>query len=133
MSCFHVNESIVFTFKSRLFFSQFKTANVLCDPVFSERVGPVKLPGISYSRYRRPPLDVEDLPEIDAVVISHNHYDHLDYTSVKNLHERFQENVKWYKEYILSSIQLSFTSSGFVGWTIIMNRFLLLLGLFHSV
>jgi len=74
---------------------QFKTANVLCDPVFAYRIGPIKIPGISYNRYRRAPLEVEDLPPIDAVVISHNHYDHLDYDSVKLLYERFEDKIKW--------------------------------------
>lgn len=75
---------------------QFKTANVLCDPVFAQRIGPIKVPGISYTRYRRAPLEVEDLPPIDAVVISHNHYDHLDYDSVKLLHERFEDKITWF-------------------------------------
>jgi len=60
---------------------QLDGASVLTDPVFSDSVGPPylrHLPGVP-RRYRRCPCTVEELPCIDAVVISHSHYDHLDY------------------------------------------------------
>ncbi len=60
---------------------QMSGISILTDPVFSERLGPSLLrylPG-SPKRYTRCPCTVQELPEIDAVVISHNHYDHLDY------------------------------------------------------
>jgi len=57
--------------------------NVLTDPVFSERASPV---GFAGPKRRVPPgIALADLPHIDAVVISHNHYDHLDLDSVKRL------------------------------------------------
>jgi N-acyl-phosphatidylethanolamine-hydrolysing phospholipase D len=65
------------------FLLQLAGRNVLFDPMFSERASPVPFAGPK----RLVPLtiDVPDLPRIDVVVISHNHYDHLDVDSVKRL------------------------------------------------
>jgi L-ascorbate metabolism protein UlaG (beta-lactamase superfamily) len=57
--------------------------NVLTDPHFSERASPVQFAGPK--RFQAPGLTLEQLPRIDAVVISHNHYDHLDLQSVRAL------------------------------------------------
>lgn len=58
--------------------------NVLTDPVWAERVGP--FPTLGGPRRHRPPgLRFEDLPPIDVVVISHNHYDHLDLPTLRRL------------------------------------------------
>jgi N-acyl-phosphatidylethanolamine-hydrolysing phospholipase D len=54
--------------------------NVLTDPVFSQRVSPVRFAGPA--RAQPPGIALKDLPHIDVVVISHNHYDHLDRDSV---------------------------------------------------
>jgi L-ascorbate metabolism protein UlaG (beta-lactamase superfamily) len=51
-------------------------SNILTDPIWSERVGPVSWAGPR--RRRKPGVSWEDLPSIDVVLISHNHYDHLD-------------------------------------------------------
>jgi N-acyl-phosphatidylethanolamine-hydrolysing phospholipase D len=58
--------------------------NVLTDPVFSHRVSPVSFLGPA--RALPPGIALESLPRIDVVLISHNHYDHLDRDSVKALH-----------------------------------------------
>jgi L-ascorbate metabolism protein UlaG (beta-lactamase superfamily) len=59
--------------------------NVLTDPVWSERTSPVTWAG---PRRARPPgLRFEDLPPIDAVLVSHNHYDHLDLDTLHRLAE----------------------------------------------
>jgi N-acyl-phosphatidylethanolamine-hydrolysing phospholipase D len=67
---------------------------VLTDPIFSYRASFTQL--IGPARYRRAAIDVNELPEIDAVVISHNHYDHLDYGSVEALNARFGDNLYWF-------------------------------------
>lgn len=60
--------------------------NVLTDPIFSERASPIQLFGPK--RAQPPGVAMADLPPIDAVLISHNHYDHLDRASVALLDER---------------------------------------------
>lgn len=54
--------------------------NLLTDPHFSERAFPVQWMGPK--RKVRSPVQVQDLPNIDAVVISHSHYDHLDHDTI---------------------------------------------------
>lgn len=58
-------------------------ARVLTDPVWSERPSPIRWVGPK--RYFPPLVAIKDLPTIDAVVISHDHYDHLDYPTVVQL------------------------------------------------
>ena len=58
---------------------------VLTDPVFSERTSPFAFAGPK--RWYAPPLALADLPAIDAVLISHDHYDHLDFPTMKQLAE----------------------------------------------
>ncbi|MFD5826606.1 MBL fold metallo-hydrolase [Lentzea sp. NPDC060358] len=56
---------------------------VLFDPVWSERCSPVGFAGPR--RLHRNPVELHDLPPVDAVVISHDHYDHLDMATIKSL------------------------------------------------
>jgi len=56
---------------------------VLTDPIFSKRASPVGWAGPE--RLIPPALSIAQLPSIDAVIISHNHYDHLDLPSLKTL------------------------------------------------
>lgn len=60
--------------------------NILTDPHFSERASPVSFAGPK--RGTPPGLALEDLPEIHAVLISHNHYDHLDSSSIREIARR---------------------------------------------
>ncbi len=60
--------------------------NILTDPVWSDRVSP--LAWIGPRRVRPPGIRFDDLPQIDAVVISHNHYDHLDLPTLARLDAR---------------------------------------------
>ena len=63
---------------------------ILTDPVWGKRASPV--PFIGPRRFYEPPLKLSELPDIDAVIISHDHYDHLDYETVKQLLNR---DITW--------------------------------------
>lgn len=85
---------------------------ILTDPIFSQRCSPSfggtrQIPAPGTKRYRGPPCDVKDLPKVDAVVISHNHYDHLDLPSVRQLNERFGDELKWFVPLGLKSWMVS--------------------------
>lgn len=55
----------------------------LTDPVFSERASPFSFMGPK--RFHAPPLSIDELPPITGVVLSHDHYDHLDYDAIQKL------------------------------------------------
>ena len=69
------------------FLLQFAGCNLLTDPVFSERASPFASAGPK--RVRPPGVAFDDLPRINAVLLSHNHYDHMDLASLKRLQARF--------------------------------------------
>lgn len=56
---------------------------ILTDPVWSARVSPLRFAGPL--RFHKPPLALSDLPSLDVVLISHDHYDHLDMDTVRAL------------------------------------------------
>jgi len=64
---------------------QFDNINVLTDPVWSNSVGPLNL--LNPTRSRPPGINFEDLPKIDIVLISHNHYDHCDLATLEHLRD----------------------------------------------
>ena len=64
---------------------------VLTDPQFSDYASPV--PGFGPRRLVPPAIGIADLPPIDAVLISHNHYDHMDTPSLRALAVRFPHAV----------------------------------------
>jgi len=62
--------------------------NILTNPVFSKNASPWP---IAISRWVPPGLEIEDLPRIDVIVISHNHYDSFDLPSLRQLARRFPD------------------------------------------
>lgn len=106
--------------------------NIMIDPMFGEVPSPVSF--IGQKRYSKGlPLNIDELPPIDAVLITHDHYDHLDYKSIlkiKNKVKQFYvplglsahllawnipsskiEELNWYETATLEGIQLTLTPS----------------------
>lgn len=73
------------------FLIQFNGLNILTDPIWSQRCSPFAFAGPM--RHQPPGIRFEDLPPIDAVLISHNHYDHLDLWTLEQLADRFHPRV----------------------------------------
>ncbi|MEO8201819.1 MAG: MBL fold metallo-hydrolase [Gemmatimonadota bacterium] len=71
---------------------QVGTLNVITDPVFSQRASPVQWAGPR--RIMDPGLQLEALPPLDVVLLSHNHYDHLDKIAVRRI-ARDHPNATW--------------------------------------
>jgi len=62
--------------------------SILTDPQFSDRASPVSFAGPK--RFRKPALQIDDIPKLNVVIISHNHYDHLDLPTLKKLFQKFR-------------------------------------------
>lgn len=75
------------------FLLQIGGRNVLLDPHFGPRASPFRFMGPK--RFGPPGLTLDALPPIDAVLLSHDHYDHLDEWSVRQLHRRFGDGIRW--------------------------------------
>ncbi|MEW5250301.1 MBL fold metallo-hydrolase [Microbulbifer sp. 2201CG32-9] len=65
--------------------------NILTDPVFSQRTSPVSFAGPK--RVHKPGIEMDELPSVDVIIISHDHYDHLDLGSVNQLMKRDNPRV----------------------------------------
>jgi L-ascorbate metabolism protein UlaG (beta-lactamase superfamily) len=73
------------------FLIQTAAGNVLTDPIYSQRAGPLNLLGPR--RVRQPAVGIDDLPPISMVLLSHNHYDHCDLATLRMLAARFDPIV----------------------------------------
>ncbi|MFK7866379.1 MAG: MBL fold metallo-hydrolase [Alphaproteobacteria bacterium] len=70
---------------------QTRGINILTDPVWSQRASPFSF--IGPKRIKAPGIAFDDLPPIDVVFVSHNHYDHLDVKSLQRLWRQFQPRI----------------------------------------
>ncbi len=82
------NESTIITWGGHsTILYQNNNLNILVDPIFSKRASPFSF--IGPKRYTKSIFNYSNLPNIDLVAISHNHYDHLDLKTVKSLAKKF--------------------------------------------
>lgn len=110
---------------------QMNGKNILIDPVFSKYSSPVSFAGVK--RFSEVAIEPEDLPHLDAVLISHDHYDHLDYETIKKINDKTDRyivplgvesyligwgvdsekitNMAWYEEIMLDDIKVVATPS----------------------
>lgn len=80
-------ETRLFWFGHSSILLQIEDKNILFDPVFSQRASPFSWTGPK--RFSSSlPITVNKLPEIDAVIISHDHYDHLDYNTINEIKDK---------------------------------------------
>lgn len=70
---------------------QIGSYNLLTDPVWSERVSPFR--NLGPRRVRAAGIELKDLPPIDVVLLSHNHYDHLDLATLRYLEKRDRPHI----------------------------------------
>ena len=69
-------------------FIQSPKLNILTDPIWSVRASPFSFVGPK--RVYRPPVNIDKLGKVDVVLISHNHYDHMDKKTIKKIQELYQ-------------------------------------------
>jgi N-acyl-phosphatidylethanolamine-hydrolysing phospholipase D len=74
------------------FLISYRGVHILTDPVWSQRCSPIAF--IGPKRVHKPPVAIQDLPRIDFVVLSHDHYDHLDRYTVLQLVRKFPD-IEW--------------------------------------
>lgn len=80
-------EDLAFTWLGHSsFLLQMGEVNILVDPVFSDRCSPVGFAGPK--RFSEKPGTADELPDIDVLFVSHDHYDHLDYRTILQLKDR---------------------------------------------
>lgn len=85
------NKITVVWFGHSSYFIKLNDKNILIDPVFSERASPFQFIG-KKAYPMQTPYTLEDFPEnLDLVIITHDHYDHLDYNTIKQLHPRVKQ------------------------------------------
>jgi len=89
---FNSNEPWVMWVGHCTFLIKINNHKILTDPIWTDRCSPFK--SIGPQRRHQPSIDLDQLSNIDFVVISHNHYDHLDKKTVMHLNQKFPK-IRW--------------------------------------
>lgn len=145
----HPDENKLIWFGHSAFLLQLDGKNILLDPMFGEV--PAPHPWLGNKRFfDELPIEIEQLPSIDMVLFSHDHYDHLDYESVIRLKSKTKmflvplgvgahleawgvepdriNEMDWWQENEVNGIQLAFTPSRHFSGRGLTNRFSTLWG-----
>lgn len=85
------NKIVVTNVGHTTFLIQTQGINILTDPVWSQRASPVSWAGPK--RVSTPGIIFDDLPDIDVIWISHNHYDHLDLKTIEKLWKKYKPKI----------------------------------------
>ena len=98
------NDNYVAWIGHATFLIRLGNTTIITDPVFSKNMGPLIF---GPKRYVNPAIDLKDIPEINLYLLTHNHYDHLDYRTIKKFPHK--------KTKVLTPLKLSkyFTKNGF--------------------
>ena len=98
------NDNYVAWIGHATFLIRLGNTTIITDPVFSKNMGPLIF---GPKRYVNPAIDLKDIPEINLYLLTHNHYDHLDYRTIKKFPHK--------KTKVLTPLKLSkyFTRNGF--------------------
>ena len=86
-----VNDVAITFVNHATFLIQYRGLNILTDPIWSLRASPFQWLGPK--RVREPGISIDELPRIDVILISHNHYDHLDVDTLRSLQQKFSPVV----------------------------------------
>lgn len=84
-----INKARIIFVGHSTFLVQFPDANILIDPMWSKRAGPIALPFFSVKRQNPPAIAFNDLPKIDYVLLSYASYYHMDIRTIKKLKKKF--------------------------------------------
>lgn len=85
------SEDVMVWFGHSSLFIQISGKKILVDPVFSKYASPVPFTNKAFDGTNV--YDVDDLPEIDILLITHDHYDHLDYPTIKKLKDKVAKTI----------------------------------------
>lgn len=84
---YHDGEDFVITYIGHAtLLIQIKGINIITDPVYSHRASPFRF--IGPERFIEPGIQFSDLPPIDVILLSHNHYDHMDIETLRAFYDR---------------------------------------------
>lgn len=85
------NETRITFINHSTFLIQIGKINILTDPIFKKRVSPINWLGPK--RYRMPAIKLDNLPKIDLILISHDHFDHCEVKTLKKLQDKYNSKI----------------------------------------